>query len=308
MKCVVVQCTVLIWVDFNLVVGGFVWVLICAVFIKSRKAVGLDEMSPELWKTILLRLCNTVYCQNTMDKWTKGCILLFPKKGDFGITKNNSGINPTKIVANIYTAILFNRIRTEVWRFLRKNQNGFLRNQFTTSQILTIWRIIEGVDAKNLEATLFFVDFFLVFDSIHRGKQVEIFIAYENLKETVTSVMMHYKDSNAMVHSLDGDFDFFEIIIGVLQEYTLVPFLFIICLDYLLQMSLMKKMVSHTHTNTHTQKQKQKQARRDRSSHRSISFRESMLPPSDSAIHWPIRDRVHWFLLPLKNYFSSPFW
>ena len=39
------------------------------------------------------------------------------------------------------------------------------------------------------------------------------------------------------------------------------------------------------------------------SSHRSISSRESMPPSSDSAIHWPIRGRAHWFLLPLLNYF-----
>ena len=35
-----------------------------------------------------------------------------------------------------------------------------------TEQILTINRIIEGVRAKNLEATLLFVDFLKAFDSI----------------------------------------------------------------------------------------------------------------------------------------------
>ena len=39
------------------------------------------------------------------------------------------------------------------------------------------------------------------------------------------------------------------------------------------------------------------------SSHRSISFRESMPPPSDSAIHWPIRDRAHWFLFSSQELF-----
>ena len=29
-----------------------------------------------------------MYKQNTIVKWTKGCILLFPKKGDLGIIKN----------------------------------------------------------------------------------------------------------------------------------------------------------------------------------------------------------------------------
>ena len=40
-----------------------------------------------------------------------------------------------------------------------------------------------------------------------------------------------------------------------------------------------------------------------RSSHRSISSRKSMPLLSDSATHWPIKGRAHWFLFPLKNYF-----
>ena len=58
--------------------------------IKNRKAAGLDKLHPELWKTrqyndILLRHCKTVDKQNTINGWTKGCILPFPKKGEFGI-------------------------------------------------------------------------------------------------------------------------------------------------------------------------------------------------------------------------------
>ena len=61
--------------------------------IKNRKAAGLDEIPPEVWKTrqfddILLQQCNAVYNQNTIDRWMKGCILPFPKKGDLGLAKN----------------------------------------------------------------------------------------------------------------------------------------------------------------------------------------------------------------------------
>ena len=61
--------------------------------IKNRKAAGLDEIPPEVWKTrqfddILLRHCNAVYNQNSIDRWMKGCILLFPKNGDLGLAKN----------------------------------------------------------------------------------------------------------------------------------------------------------------------------------------------------------------------------
>ena len=53
--------------------------------IKNRKVAGLDEIPP--FDDILLRHCNAVYNQNTIDRWTKGCILPFPKKGDLGLAK-----------------------------------------------------------------------------------------------------------------------------------------------------------------------------------------------------------------------------
>ena len=41
------------------------------------------------------------------------------------------------------------------------------REQYSTSQILTILRIIEGVRPENIDATLLFVDSFKEFNSIH---------------------------------------------------------------------------------------------------------------------------------------------
>ena len=97
----------------------------------------------------------------------KECILPFPKKGDLGLSKNYQGITLTSIAAKIYNVLLRNRIEPKIDNILRKNQNGFQRNRSTTSQILTICRILEGVRAKNLQVTLLFVDFTKVFDSIH---------------------------------------------------------------------------------------------------------------------------------------------
>ena len=94
---------------------------------------------------------------------------------------------------------------------------------------MTIRRILEGVRAKNLEATILFVDFAKAFDSIHRGKMEQILLVY------VAAIMMLYK-----VRSPDGDTDYFDIVAGVLQGDTLAPYLFIICLDYVLRTSIDK--------------------------------------------------------------------
>ena len=69
----------------------------------------------------------------------------FPKKGDLGLGKSYRGITLTSIAAKIYNALLGNRIEPKIDNILRKNQNGFRRNRSTTSQILTIRRILEGV-------------------------------------------------------------------------------------------------------------------------------------------------------------------
>ena len=213
--------------------------------IRNRKAAGLDEIPPEVWKTrqfddILLRHCNAVYNQNPIDRWMKGCILPFPKKGDLGLAKNYRGITLTSIAAKIYNALLRNRIEPKIDNILRKNRNGFRRNRSTTSQILTIRRILEGVRAKNLQVTLIFVDFTKAFDSIHRGKMEQILLAYGIPKETVAAITILYRNTKVKVRSPDGDTEYFDIVAGVLQGDTLAPYLFIICLDYVLRISFDK--------------------------------------------------------------------
>ena len=170
----------------------------------------------------------------------KGCIIPFPKKGDLGLAKNYRGITLISITANIYNALLRNRIEPKIDSILKKNQNGFRSNRSTTSQILTIRRILEGVRAKNLRATLLFVDFTKAFDSIHRGKKELIQLTCGLPKETVAAITILYRNTKVKVRWPDRDTEYFNIVSGVLQGDTLVPYLFIICLDYVLRTSIDK--------------------------------------------------------------------
>ena len=124
------------------------------------------------------RHCNAVYNQNPIDRWMKGWIPPFPKTGDLDLAKNYRGITLTSIVAKIYNTLLRNCIEPKIDNILRKNQNGFRRNISMTSQMLTICRILKSLRAKNLQATILFVDFTKDFDSIHRGKMEQILLAY----------------------------------------------------------------------------------------------------------------------------------
>ena len=103
------------------------------------------------------RHCNAIYKQNKIDRWIKGCILPFPKKGNLRIAKNYRGITFISIAAKMYAT-------TENWK-LRK---------WLSPNILTIGPILEGVRSKTIGATILFVDFSKAFDSIHGGKMEQI--------------------------------------------------------------------------------------------------------------------------------------
>ena len=134
---------------------------------------------------------STMYCSDTVipyiirilrtDGWRNACSP-FRKKGDLRLAKNYPDITLTSIAAKIYNALPRNLIEPKIDNILRKNQNGFRRNRSMTSQILTISRILEGVRAKNLQATILFVDFTKTFDSMHRGKMEQILLTNDLLK------------------------------------------------------------------------------------------------------------------------------
>ena len=77
----------------------------------------------------------------------------------------------------------------------------------------------------------------MYFIPIHMRKMKQILV-YGLLKEAVIALMMLYKNLKAMVYSPEGDTDFFNLVVRILQGDTLAPYLFIRCLDYVLQTSI----------------------------------------------------------------------
>ena len=169
----------------------------------------------------------------------KGCILPFPKEGDLGLAKNYRGITLTSIAAKFYNALLRNRIEPKIDNILRKNQNGFRRNRSTTSQIESV-ESLKAFGQKTFRRHYYLSTSPRPSIPSTEGKMELILLAYGLQKETVAAIMILYRNTKVKVRSPDGDTEYFDIVAGVLQGDTQAPYLFIICLDYVLRTSIDK--------------------------------------------------------------------
>ena len=121
---------------------------------------------------------------------------------------------------------------------IMKNQNNFRKKRSTTSQILTIHRIL-GVRAKKPRGSTII---WRLLQSIwlHTEREDGSNTSRHGLpKETVGRFnKMLQINTKVNVCSPDGDTDYFDIVGGVPRGVTLDSYLFIICLDYVLRTSI----------------------------------------------------------------------
>ena len=205
------------------------------------KSCGEDGVTPGVLKrcnidSTILDFCNDALLKREKpEQWAMLNIVPIPKAGDLSLPGNYRGISLSSIVAKTYNRMILNRIRPEIDKRLRINQNGFRTGRTTTSQILALRRIIEGVKEYNIPAVITFIDFCKAFDTIHRGKMLRILKAYGVPEIIVEAIGDTYSQTKAKVISPDGITEDFEITAGVLQGDTLAPYLFIIVLDYALR-------------------------------------------------------------------------
>ena len=82
--------------------------------------------------------------------WSKGDMILFPRKDSLSLATNDGRITLTCISAKLYNKMISNRAGPFIDPLLRPNQNGFRKGHSTLSQILTIWRVIKSIKEKNL--------------------------------------------------------------------------------------------------------------------------------------------------------------
>ena len=195
---------------------------------------SVDEIRPEVLKRcdtddIILYFCNKALLDKMKPKQLSILnIIPIPKKGDLSLCSTYRGIGVSSLVAKAYDRMILNRIKPNLYCYLMKNQNGFRSCRTTTSQILALRRLIEGVKDDNIEVILICIDFKKAFDTIHRGKLT--ILKYGIPEELVTAISIMYEDTTAKV--ITPDKDTFNMIACVLQGDTLAPYMYT-CLSYL---------------------------------------------------------------------------
>ena len=171
--------------------------------LRIGRAAGDDEIHPEVLKLcnlddIIHRFCNRAYTKReSPTQWKMSNLVCIPKAGDLSKGDNYRGISLSSLVFKTRNRMILHRIRPEVDKKLRINQNGFRPGHSTVSQILALRRIIEGVKSNNLPAIITFIDFTKAFDTIHRGKMIKILRAYGIPNELVEVIDRHVPRYNS---------------------------------------------------------------------------------------------------------------
>ena len=176
--------------------------------------------------------------QEKPDQWSDIHIIPLPKSGDLSKVGNYRGIGISSTVSKVINQMILNRIQPAIDEHLRPNQNGFRPNRPTSSHILALRRIIEGVKQNKLPAVITFVDFRKAFDSVHRAKMMKILSAYGIPDELVKAISLLYENTRAKILSPVGDTEFFDTLAGVLQGDALAPYLFAIVIDYTMRQAV----------------------------------------------------------------------
>ena len=213
--------------------------------LKNDKAAGPDGIPAELLKVnpdttaeMLLPIFKKIWEEETFPEDLKnGHLSVLPKKGDLKDCNNYRGIMLMSAPGKILTKILLERMKNTVDAILRKNQAGFRSNRSCTDQIATLRIIIEQSTELNSPLYVHFLDYSKAFDSIDRESLWKIMAHYGIPDKIISLVKSMYEGSGGCIIHKGKLTTFFEITTGVRQGCLLSPFLFLLCIDWILRQS-----------------------------------------------------------------------
>lgn len=211
--------------------------------LRGGKAEGPDGIPAEALKAdietstnMLHHLIQTIWeKENVPSDWKDGHIVKIPKKGDLRECKNYRGIMALSTPGKVLNHILLERLQKCVDEKLRENQAGFRNNRSCGDQIATLRIIIEQSIEWNSSVYVNFIDFEKAFDSVDREILWKLTAHYGIPAKIINIIRSTYQGMRCQVLHEGCISEAFEVLTGVRQGCLLSPFLFLLCIDWVMK-------------------------------------------------------------------------
>ena len=117
-----------------------------------------------------------------------------PKAGNLNEVDNYRGIVLSTVALKVNNKMILNRIQPFIIPLFRNNRNGFRPGRSTTTHIIALRRLIEGIKPHNMMAIITFVDFKKAFDSFNRSRMFKNISAYCTPRDIIDIISVLHAD------------------------------------------------------------------------------------------------------------------
>ncbi|KAK3570552.1 hypothetical protein QTP86_022502 [Hemibagrus guttatus] len=207
---------------------------------KSRKAVGPDDIPVEVWKCLgeaavefLTSLFNRVLESERMpEEWRRSVLVpIFKNKGDVQSCSNYRGIKLMSHTMKVWERVVEARLRKVVE--ICEQQYGFMPRKSTTDAIFALRILMEKYRDGQKELHCVFVDLEKAYDRVPREELWYCMRKSGVAEKYVRVVQDMYERSRTVVRCAVGQTEEFNVEVGLHQGSALSPFLFAIVMDQL---------------------------------------------------------------------------
>jgi len=202
--------------------------------LKSRKAVGIDNIPAEFWKNLgkeatieLMKLCERIYKEGIWpEDFTKAVLIPLPKKMNAMACEDHRTISLIPHATKIMLRILTKRLEGKIRDFISKTQFGFKKGCGTREAIGVMQMLCEKVLDHRKEVFICFVDYEKAFDRVNWVKMMDTLKQLGVDWRDRKLIWELYIKQQAVVRVADEYTDTCSIGRGVRQGCSLSPLLF----------------------------------------------------------------------------------
>ena len=224
----------------------------CAWSQGNHKAAGKDGIPAEALKckevlALLVPLFNKALLRgdplapltdnDIPPQFFEAILIALFKKGDIEDTNNYRGISLMSYVAKLFHLLLMHRVREALDPWVSYTQNGYRPGRGCQQHCVAAGLLHQYAQKyPDYELHLLFIDFSKAFDSVDH-QAMEKILKWWCIPPAFVNIMMTMVKQHNLYVCHDGELSEESItpLSGVLQGDTLAPYIFILCMDIILQ-------------------------------------------------------------------------